>query len=104
MGINEAGDVAGYYSSCDLGPERAFVWTADAGLVTLNIPGASRSWAEDISGQLIVGHFNDPDDEFSNVAFVSDGAADRTSESHLSAQFLYRSGLTLVAHTHRLLA
>ncbi len=72
-GINEAGDVAGYYSSCDLGPERAFVWTAEAGLVTLNIPGASESNAEDISGQLVVGKFNDPDDEFGNVAFVMDG-------------------------------
>ncbi len=69
--INEAGDVAGYYSSCDLGPDRAFVWTADAGLVTLSIPGASESKAEDVGGQLVVGFFNDPDDEFGTVAFVS---------------------------------
>ena len=74
-GMNEAGDVVGYYKSCDLGPERAFVWTADAGLVTLNIPGASLSWAEDIAEQFIVGRFLDPNTEFSNMAFVSDGAS-----------------------------
>ncbi len=73
IGISEAGDVAGYYHSCVIGPEKAFVWTADAGLVTLNIPGASRSWAEDIAGQLVVGWFIDPNTEFINIAFVSDG-------------------------------
>ena len=73
-GINEAGDVAGYYTTCDLGPNRAFVWTADAGLVTLNIPGASQSWANDIGGQLVAGWF-DPGSEFGAIAFVSDGAS-----------------------------
>ncbi len=73
-GINEAGDVAGYYDSCDLGPSRAFVWTADAGLVTLNIPGASQSRAEDVGGQLVAGWFIDPNSGFTTVAFVRDGA------------------------------
>ena len=74
-GINEAGDVVGYYTSCDIGPEKAFVWTADSGFVTLNIPGANQAWAEDIAGQFVVGRFVDSDTEFTILAFVSDGVS-----------------------------
>ena len=74
-GINEAGDVVGYYTSCDIGPEKAFVWTADSGFVTLNIPGANQAKAEDIAGQFVVGWFVDSDSGFTTIAFVSDGAS-----------------------------
>ncbi len=73
-GVNECGDVVGYYSECLIGPNKAFLWTADSGLVTLNLPGAIEAVAEDVSGQRIVGFFNDPNDEFGSLAFLRDGA------------------------------
>jgi uncharacterized membrane protein len=73
-GINEDGDVVGYYAACTLGPNQAFLWTADAGLVTLDIPGATESTAQDICGEWIVGYFNDPSDQFNNLALLRDGS------------------------------
>ena len=72
--INEQGDVAGFYSLCTLGPDRAYVWTADSGLVTLSIPGASEAVATGMSGDRVVGHFVDPGKLFGAIAFLRDGA------------------------------
>lgn len=72
--INERGDVAGFYSVCTLGPDQAYLWTAEQGLVPLSIPGASESVATDMSGERIVGYFTDPDTQFGAIAFLRDGA------------------------------
>lgn len=56
FGINESGDVCGYWSV--LGPdEHAFVWTAETGLITLDPPpGVSSAIASDIEdGGPVVG-------------------------------------------------
>ena len=55
-GVSAQGDVVGWYTSCLIGPDRAFLWTAQAGLTTLAIPtGFSEALATDISGPRIVG-------------------------------------------------
>jgi probable HAF family extracellular repeat protein len=74
VGVNEDGVVVGFYSVCTIGPDQAYVWTAESGLVTLDIPGASESKAQDISGDCIVGTFNVPNDGFNNIAFLRDGS------------------------------
>ena len=37
-GLNEAGDVIGFYTRCSIGPDEAFVWRPGLGLFTLNRP------------------------------------------------------------------
>jgi probable HAF family extracellular repeat protein len=74
LGVNEEGVVVGFYSVCTIGPDQAYVWTAESGLVTLDIPGAIESKARHISGDGIVGSFDDPNDEYSVLAFLYDGS------------------------------
>jgi probable HAF family extracellular repeat protein len=53
--INDAGVVAGAYTSCFVGPGEAFVWTRQTGLVTLDRPpGALGAGAFDIADDGVV--------------------------------------------------
>jgi probable HAF family extracellular repeat protein len=75
-GLNDLGDVVGYYyypNSYD----RAFLWTPDPGLTTLEMPSGTRtSSAYDVSnGGQIVGTLDIIDDGLSYLAFVFDGEA-----------------------------
>ncbi len=48
-GISETGEIVGSYTACVIGPSRAFRWTEETGLVTLEIPdGFTASGAQDI--------------------------------------------------------
>ena len=62
-GVSETGEVVGYYNACVIGPGRAFRWTEETGLVTLEIPdGFTASGAEDIDSATgwIVGALQTP--------------------------------------------
>ena len=51
FGINEEGWMVGFFQPCVIGPDRAFLWTPDDGLVVIPMPpGTSRSHALAISG------------------------------------------------------
>jgi len=56
-GLNELGDVVGYYSQGVAPGNEAFLWTRESGLLTLSRPpGVSSAWARDINDDLqIVG-------------------------------------------------
>ena len=75
-GINELGQIAGSHWQCDSwGDDAAFLWTAETGIVILDMPaGTFDSFAVDVNdaGQ-VVGTFDDADDEFSILAYVSQG-------------------------------
>ncbi len=71
-GINEAGDVAGYFI-CPILAEHAFLWTASSGLQTIPMPpGTTNSRALGIDGTQIVGYHVVSGDEFGNLAFLYD--------------------------------
>jgi uncharacterized membrane protein len=75
-GLNDLGDVVGYYWY-PISYDRAFVWTRDSGLITLDMPAGTRtSRAYDVSnGGQIVGTLDINDDGLSYLAFLSDGRA-----------------------------
>lgn len=75
-GLNELGHVVGYHY-CLL-PENAvpFLWTAESGLTTLDMPsGTASAQARDISadGTQVVGFFDISGDGLNNIAFLIDG-------------------------------
>lgn len=71
-GINEAGDVAGYFI-CPILAEHAFLWTASSGLQTIPMPpGTTRSRALGIDGTQVVGFHAGSDQQFGNLAFLYD--------------------------------
>ena len=41
LDVSEAGEVVGFFSLCHIGPSVPFVWTKEAGLVTLKLPPGS---------------------------------------------------------------
>ena len=53
---DDSGAVAGFYSHCLFGPDEAFVWTSDGGLVTLDRPtGFTDALAWGLEGTTVVG-------------------------------------------------
>ena len=71
-GINEAGDVAGYFI-CPVLADHAFLWTASLGLQTIPMPpGTTQSRALGIDGTQIVGYHSLSGDEFGRLAFLYD--------------------------------
>ena len=73
LGLNDAGDVAGYHWDCSLESwDQAFVWTPDSGLVTLGgPPNTFTSQAHDVNdaGQ-IVGELDITGDGLGILAFL----------------------------------
>ena len=56
FGINEEGWMVGFFQPCVIGPDTAFLWTPDDGLVVIPMPtGTTQSRALAISGSKIVG-------------------------------------------------
>ncbi len=75
-GISETGEIVGFYSACVIGPGRAFRWTEETGLVTLEIPdGFTASGAEDIDSATgwIVGALQTPGTDGPFAAVWADG-------------------------------
>ena len=71
-GINEAGDVAGFFI-CPILAAHAFLWTASSGLQTIPMPpGTTNSRAFGIDGTQVVGYHAGSDQEFGNLAFLYD--------------------------------
>jgi len=55
QGMNNNGDVVGFYRLCAIGNERAFFWSQETGFITLPHPDdVVRSWAYDISDNGII--------------------------------------------------
>lgn len=74
-GLNEAGEVCGTYTACTLGPNTPFVWSAETGLVVLQIPSSSEATARGISLGYVVGYYENPHDKLSYLAFLMQGEA-----------------------------
>ncbi len=88
-------NVVGYYQSCTIGPDTAFLWIGNEDrFVTLPMPpGTTRSNALGISGSHIVGSYDNPELELGTTGFLYDYETDQftslgtlpggnTSESH----------------------
>lgn len=73
VAINEAGEVCGYYTRCELGANLAYVWTPETGLVTLSIPGSDESYAQGTSVGYVVGHYDNPSDNYTLIGFIMQG-------------------------------
>lgn len=77
LGINEQGWMVGYFNPCVVGPNRAFLWTPDDGLVVIPMPaGTTQSRALAISGSKIVGTHVVTGDEFGDLGFLYDFETD----------------------------
>ncbi len=77
-GISKTGEVVGFYSACVIGPGRAFRWTEETGLVTLEIPdGFTDSGAQDIDTATgwIVGAMTPQGQNVTTAALWIDGEA-----------------------------
>ena len=77
FGINDQGWMVGFFNSCVVGPNRAFLWTPDDGLVVIPMPPqTTQSRALAISGSKVVGVHVISGDEFGDLGFLYDYATD----------------------------
>ncbi|MCH8823055.1 MAG: DUF3466 family protein [Planctomycetes bacterium] len=73
LGLNEQGWMVGSFRACIFGPNIAWLWTPEDGLVLIPMPpDTNDSTAVDICGSQIVGHHFISDDEFGAKAFLYD--------------------------------
>ena len=76
-GLNEQGWVVGSFNSCVIGPDVAWLWTPEDGLMLIPMPpGTSYSRAVAISGSLIVGDYDNADLELGRTGFLYDYETD----------------------------